>query len=202
VRPGPLRPGCVLRASRSGNCGGVDERLLAEARQARERLSHAEQAAQAARAEFRGAVHRLVVHRSRSEDAAAALGLSHQQLNEMVQAAAGSAREDRAGTPAVDLACSFCGRSQHEVRKLIAGPGGYICDGCVGLTEGVVRAGHPTDTRLGPVHAVPEQDGLARCSFCGKYRCLVTGQPSGGVLKLAGVRDGDKGAHGIEVHAQ
>jgi ClpX C4-type zinc finger len=153
----------------------VDERLLAEARQARERLIQAEQAAQAARAEFRGAVHRLVVHGSRSEDVAAALGLSHQQLDEMVQAAAGSAREDRAGPPGVDLACSFCGRSQHEVRKLIAGPGGYICDGCVGLTEGVVRAGRPTDTRLGPVHAVAEQNGLARCSFCGKYRCLVTG---------------------------
>jgi hypothetical protein len=153
----------------------VDERLLAEARQARERLTQAEQAAQAARAEFRGAVHRLVVLGSRSGDVAAALGLSHQQLDEMVQAAAGPAREDWAGPPGMELTCSFCGRSQHEVRKLIAGPGVYICETCVGLAEGVVRAGRATDTRLGPVHAVPEQDGLARCSFCGKYRCLVTG---------------------------
>ena len=29
------------------------------------------------------------------------------------------------------LYCSFCGKSQHEVRKLIAGPSVYICDECV-----------------------------------------------------------------------
>jgi ATP-dependent protease Clp ATPase subunit len=73
------------------------------------------------------------------------------------------------------LACSFCGRSRQEVRKLIAGPGGYICDACAGLAEGVASSGSPAHARLGPVRAVPEQDGLARCSFCGKRRCLVTG---------------------------
>jgi len=31
------------------------------------------------------------------------------------------------------LYCSFCGKSQHEVRKLIAGPSVYICDECVDL---------------------------------------------------------------------
>ncbi len=30
------------------------------------------------------------------------------------------------------LYCSFCGKSQHEVEKLIAGPKVHICDGCVG----------------------------------------------------------------------
>lgn len=29
------------------------------------------------------------------------------------------------------LRCSFCGKSQNEVRKLIAGPGVYICDQCI-----------------------------------------------------------------------
>ena len=33
------------------------------------------------------------------------------------------------------LYCSFCGKSQHEVRKLIAGPTVYICDECVGLLQ-------------------------------------------------------------------
>ena len=36
-------------------------------------------------------------------------------------------------TPPKTLYCSFCGKSQHEVRKLIAGPGVYICDECVEL---------------------------------------------------------------------
>jgi ClpX C4-type zinc finger protein len=37
------------------------------------------------------------------------------------------------------LACSFCGKTQDEVRKLIAGPDVYICDECVGETPSIVR---------------------------------------------------------------
>ncbi len=37
------------------------------------------------------------------------------------------------------LHCSFCGKSQHEVRKLIAGPSVYICDECVELCNEIVR---------------------------------------------------------------
>ncbi|RXK33820.1 ATP-dependent protease ATP-binding subunit ClpX [Arsenophonus endosymbiont of Bemisia tabaci Asia II 3] len=35
--------------------------------------------------------------------------------------------------------CSFCGKSQHEVRKLIAGPSVYICDACVELCNDIIR---------------------------------------------------------------
>src|SRR6185312_10606936 len=37
------------------------------------------------------------------------------------------------------LFCSFCGKGQHEVRKLIAGPTVYICDECVGLCSDIIR---------------------------------------------------------------
>lgn len=37
------------------------------------------------------------------------------------------------------LYCSFCGKSQHEVRKLIAGPSVFICDECVELCEDIIR---------------------------------------------------------------
>lgn len=37
------------------------------------------------------------------------------------------------------LYCSFCGKSRHEVRKLIAGPSVFICDGCVGLCNDIIR---------------------------------------------------------------
>jgi len=37
------------------------------------------------------------------------------------------------------LYCSFCGKSQHEVRKLIAGPTVFICDECVGLCMDIIR---------------------------------------------------------------
>ena len=37
------------------------------------------------------------------------------------------------------LYCSFCGKSQHEVRKLIAGPTVFICDECVELCMDIIR---------------------------------------------------------------
>ncbi|HQO30018.1 MAG TPA: ClpX C4-type zinc finger protein, partial [Accumulibacter sp.] len=37
------------------------------------------------------------------------------------------------------LYCSFCGKSQHEVKKLIAGPAVYICDECIELCNDIVR---------------------------------------------------------------
>ena len=37
------------------------------------------------------------------------------------------------------LYCSFCGKSEHEVRKLIAGPSVFICDECVELCNDIIR---------------------------------------------------------------
>ncbi|MCR6496730.1 ATP-dependent Clp protease ATP-binding subunit ClpX [Thermomonas sp. S9] len=51
--------------------------------------------------------------------------------------------EDRQGRSPSDsgkiLYCSFCGKSQHEVRKLIAGPSVFICDECVELCNDIIR---------------------------------------------------------------
>ncbi len=35
--------------------------------------------------------------------------------------------------------CSFCGKSHAEVKKLIAGPGVYICDNCINICKGVLE---------------------------------------------------------------
>ena len=37
------------------------------------------------------------------------------------------------------LYCSFCGKSQHEVKKLIAGPSVFVCDECVDLCNDIIR---------------------------------------------------------------
>lgn len=37
------------------------------------------------------------------------------------------------------LYCSFCGKSQHEVKKLIAGPSVFVCDECVELCNDIIR---------------------------------------------------------------
>src|SRR5215217_1931981 len=40
--------------------------------------------------------------------------------------------------PSDQLQCSFCGKSQRQVRKLIAGPGVYICDECIDLCNEII----------------------------------------------------------------
>lgn len=54
------------------------------------------------------------------------------------------------------LYCSFCGKSQHEVRKLIAGPTVFICDECVGICNDIVRDEEESTPvgRLVPVRAL------------------------------------------------
>jgi ATP-dependent Clp protease ATP-binding subunit ClpX len=52
----------------------------------------------------------------------------------MTKAASGDAKST--------LYCSFCGKSQHEVRKLIAGPTVFICDECVELCMDIIREEH------------------------------------------------------------
>ncbi|MFW2456932.1 ClpX C4-type zinc finger protein, partial [Methyloversatilis discipulorum] len=47
--------------------------------------------------------------------------------------------EARSGSGGRVLYCSFCGKSEHEVRKLIAGPSVYICDECVDLCNDIIR---------------------------------------------------------------
>ncbi|MGB2062719.1 MAG: ATP-dependent Clp protease ATP-binding subunit ClpX, partial [Candidatus Puniceispirillales bacterium] len=44
------------------------------------------------------------------------------------------------------LFCSFCGKSQHEVKKLIAGPTVFICDECVELCMDIIREEHKSST--------------------------------------------------------
>ena len=46
---------------------------------------------------------------------------------------------DNTGSSDKPLYCSFCGKSQHETRKLIAGPSVYICDECIELCNEIIR---------------------------------------------------------------
>ncbi|TXK65900.1 ATP-dependent Clp protease ATP-binding subunit ClpX [Alkalisalibacterium limincola] len=48
-------------------------------------------------------------------------------------------RQGRSSDSGKILYCSFCGKSQHEVRKLIAGPSVFICDECVELCNDIIR---------------------------------------------------------------
>ena len=54
------------------------------------------------------------------------------------------------------LLCSFCGKSQRQVKKLIAGPGVYICDECIDLCNEIID-----EELTAPAHARPRQPAAA-----------------------------------------
>jgi ClpX C4-type zinc finger protein len=155
----------------------VDEALLAEARQAQERLIDAERDADVFRAEFHRAVRRLHLHGASLRELASSLGLSHQRVHQIVESAGGSRRwlrRDRVRPDPGLLHCTFCGKDQKRVKKLIAGPGVYICDGCTGLAKAVISTGEPATTAIAELTA-GSGPPPTQCSFCGKRRDQVAG---------------------------
>ncbi|MFU8794290.1 MAG: ATP-dependent protease ATP-binding subunit ClpX, partial [Dethiobacteria bacterium] len=56
------------------------------------------------------------------------------------------------------LKCSFCGKSQEQVRKLVAGPGVYICDECIELCNEIIEEEIGDETELGKVELPKPQD--------------------------------------------
>src|SRR3989449_4581535 len=66
--------------------------------------------------------------------------------------------DDRPG----NLVCSFCGQSQDEVRKLIAGPTVYICDECVDLCNDIIVEECDQEDSFASVSAVPKPAEIKR----------------------------------------
>ncbi len=62
----------------------------------------------------------------------------------------------KSGSP-TDLSCSFCGKSQVDVQRLIAGPDVYICDECVGLCNDIIAQEHVSEG-VGDVRLLPPQE--------------------------------------------
>src|SRR5215211_7331931 len=54
------------------------------------------------------------------------------------------------------LYCSFCGKSQHEVKKLIAGPSVYICDECIDLCNDIISEEREREEDKKKVFKVPK----------------------------------------------
>ena len=163
----------------------MDEALLAEARRAQERLIDAERDADVFRAEFHRAVRRLHLHGASLRELASGLGLSHQRVHQIVESAGGSRRWLRRDPVRPDpalLHCTFCGKDQKRVKKLIAGPSVYICDGCVTLAKSVISTGEPSTTAIAELAAGPEDEPRTQCSFCGKRRDQVAGLVVSSVL--------------------
>src|SRR5258706_15866279 len=61
-------------------------------------------------------------------------------------------RDDGTG----NLSCSFCGKNQKEVKKLIAGPTVYICDECIGLCNDIIAEEIEKEEQVSGLSAVPK----------------------------------------------
>jgi ATP-dependent Clp protease ATP-binding subunit ClpX len=65
------------------------------------------------------------------------------------------------------LYCSFCGKSQHEVRKLIAGPSVFICDECIDLCNDIIRDETSADGASSPRSDLPTPHEI--CAILDQY---------------------------------
>jgi ATP-dependent protease Clp ATPase subunit len=83
------------------------------------------------------------------------------------------------------LSCSFCGTSQKEVRKLIAGPGVYICDGCMRRAQAVIaEPGRTASAAIATIELVSAETRAEQCSFCGKRRHQVAAMAAAGDARI------------------
>ena len=64
------------------------------------------------------------------------------------------------GKTSGNLICSFCGKTQDEVRKLVAGPSVYICDECVELCNDILTEELDDGSSHSPKLAVPTPKDL------------------------------------------
>ena len=144
----------------------LDPQLLHQARAAADQVTEAERQVERSRADYHTAVRRLHLAGASLREVAEALGVSHQRVQQMVGGAGGSwwSRVWRSRTLHVNAGCTFCGRHNRDVEKLIAGPNVYICDACVAEAEQAL-AGARGGGRL-----IKSTSAMARCSFCRKRR--------------------------------
>lgn len=167
----------------------VDKHLLATAKMAAERFDAAERETDLARANYHHAVRRLHLAGASLRDVAEELGISHQRVQQIVQATGGTWWSFfwRGRRVKPDMACSFCGLPNAQVAKLIAGPRVYICDACVGAAEQVLRD-RLKEAAGEPMELVP---------FGSKVRCSFCRQRSRQVLTRVKKKAGAKGPDGI-----
>ena len=171
----------------------IDPDLLNEAKIAEADLVEAEHAAEVARAEFNRAVRRLHLAGGSLREIAVALGLSHQRVHQIVEAAGGSRRWRKSAKTPRPGPCSFCGRTADQVKTLIAGPGVFICDRCIPVASQAIAAGEPAGPPAAGEPAGPPAAAITpvaaeamteKCSFCGKRRYQVPGLATAGNARI------------------
>jgi hypothetical protein len=164
----------------------LDPGLLNQAKAAEGRLIDAEEAADMARAEFHGSLRRLQLAGGSFREIAEALGVSHQRVHQIVEAAGGSRRWRAQRTnPAAPPTCSFCGADPEQVRAMVAGPGTWICNLCIDRVRHVLDDPvKMATTPIALIQQVPADARAERCTFCSKRRHQVAAMASAGDARI------------------
>jgi bacterioferritin-associated ferredoxin len=154
----------------------VNKLLLTKARDAGARLAEAEGRIQSARSEYHALVRRMHLAGASMREIARALDMSHQRVYQVVESAGGSwwrriwrprnVKQNFSHNVKDGLICTFCGRPENIVAKLIAGPGVYICDACVALAD--QRLSQIVSSVKGKPATPANKRTKTRCSFCRK----------------------------------
>jgi ClpX C4-type zinc finger len=158
----------------------LNEQLLREAQRSRDRLLGLQHEAEQAQVAYQHVIRRLHAAGGSMREIAEALGLSFQRVHQIVDVSTGKGavkprrvtRPGGNGEPSANagLTCAFCGAAGSEVRKLIAGPGVFICDRCLDLAHEVDAAGQRRANDLTMLVPLGLAEAKARCSFCGRQR--------------------------------
>lgn len=128
----------------------------------------AERDADHARGDYYHAIRRLHLAGGSMREIAAVLDLSHQRVHQIVESVGGAGRRWRPpSTDPKNLRCSFCGVDQKKARKLVAGPGVYICNECVAAATIAVMGGREARSK-GTTFVAVDESSARNCSFCGK----------------------------------
>jgi ATP-dependent Clp protease ATP-binding subunit ClpA len=142
-----VRADAVRAAARElfpgGGGGGLPGgRPPQESAQAREAIRRAAMLAQRAGLDQVGTEHLLAALAldpgSRARRVLSHLGVSIAAIKKGLDGYVGPGKQRRRRRGKADLACSFCGKGQKQVKKLIAGPGVYICDECIDLCNEIL----------------------------------------------------------------
>jgi hypothetical protein len=161
----------------------LDGEMLSRVRSAAIGVAEAERALAVAKADFALTVRMLNLAGGSVRSIAKAVGVSHQRIAQLIESAEDGRGWKRRSKSGRLLRCSFCGRHQADVLKLIAGPGVYICNICVASAQ-LVAGGTGSDSGSGsgsgsgapsgtPSAASLDSSAMVLspagiCSFCGK----------------------------------
>jgi len=171
----------------------LDQDLLADALRARDDLIALQHEAELAQVGYQHAIRCLHASGASLREIADALGVSYQRVHQIVDVSTGKGALKQSR---IQSACSFCGLDSAHARRIIAGPGMFICDRCVELAGEVLTDGAPHSNARASLVCLGGADGKARCGFCGRRRAQADAmveaptRPQAGKLRgrRAGVR--------------